>query len=108
MLESRLARAGASPSIVKDVAMRLGALNWATFFRAHPDTPGKVAAFAYAFEHLEIAATSSCCRVAETAGDAETARRSHGASGRARGRGGTIAGEWDVAVRASLAEVKAI
>jgi ferritin-like metal-binding protein YciE len=45
---------GAEPSRLKDAALRLGALNWTAFFKAQPDTPAKLAAFAYAFEHLEI------------------------------------------------------
>jgi ferritin-like metal-binding protein YciE len=54
--------------------MRLGALNWGTFFRGHPDTPGKLVAFAYAFEHLEIGGYEQLRLVAERAGDQETAR----------------------------------
>ena len=54
-------------------ALRLGALNWGAFFQAHPDTPGKLAAFAFAFEHLEIGGYEQLRRVAERAGDAETA-----------------------------------
>jgi ferritin-like metal-binding protein YciE len=65
MLEAR----GAAPNMLKDAAMRLGALNWAGFFAAHPDTPGKLVAFAYAFEHLEIAGYEQLRRVAEAAGD---------------------------------------
>jgi len=65
MLEAR----GGSPNMLKDGAMRLGALNWAGFFAAHPDTPGKLVAFAYAFEHLEIAGYEQLRRVAEAAGD---------------------------------------
>src|SRR3954465_1172926 len=45
---------GADSSTLKDAAMKLGGLNWAGFFKAQPDTPAKLAAFAYAFEHLEI------------------------------------------------------
>ena len=45
----------------------------ATFFAAHPDTPGKLAAFTYAFEHLEIGGYEQLKRVAERAGDGETA-----------------------------------
>jgi ferritin-like metal-binding protein YciE len=59
-----------SPSRVKDAAMRLGALNWGAFFQAQPDTPAKLAAFAYAFEHLEIAAYELLARVARRAGEA--------------------------------------
>jgi ferritin-like metal-binding protein YciE len=107
MLENRLAELGASPSIVEDAAMRVGALNWAAFFKAHPDTTGKVAAFAYAFEHLEIGGYEQLRRVAETAGDAETARLVDGICGEERAAAATIAGEWDVAVRAALAEAGA-
>jgi ferritin-like metal-binding protein YciE len=45
---------GGDPTRLKDAAMKLGGLNWAGFFKAQPDTPAKLAAFAYAFEHLEI------------------------------------------------------
>ena len=66
LLEER----GSSSSRLKDAAMRLGALNWSVFFQAQPDTPAKLAAFAYAFEHLEIAAYELLARVARRAGDA--------------------------------------
>jgi ferritin-like metal-binding protein YciE len=71
-LEDRLDDLAARPSIIKDAAMRLGALNWAGFFAAHPDTPGKLAVFAYAFEHLEIAGYELLMRVAQRAGDHAT------------------------------------
>jgi ferritin-like metal-binding protein YciE len=54
LVDERLEARGGDPSSFKDAAMRAGALNWGTFFQAHPDTPGKLACFAYAFEHLEI------------------------------------------------------
>ena len=43
------------------------------FFAAHPDTPGKLAAFSYAFEHLEIGGYEQLKRVAVRAGDDATA-----------------------------------
>jgi ferritin-like metal-binding protein YciE len=61
---------GSSASRLKDAAMRLGALNWGVFFLAQPDTPAKLAAFAYAFEHLEIGAYELLARVARRTGDA--------------------------------------
>ena len=73
-IESRLASLGGDPSTLKDALMRLGAINWGTFFDAHPDTPGKLAAFAYAFEYLEIGGYEQLKRVAERAGDHETAQ----------------------------------
>jgi ferritin-like metal-binding protein YciE len=52
--------------------MRLGALNWGAFFGAQPDTPAKLAGFAFAFEHLEIAAYEELAAVARRADDQET------------------------------------
>jgi ferritin-like metal-binding protein YciE len=72
LIDERLNARGASPSKLKDAALRLGALNWGGFFGAQPDTPAKLAGFAYAFEHLEIGAYELLRRVAERAGDAET------------------------------------
>jgi ferritin-like metal-binding protein YciE len=69
LIEAELEGREVSPSKLKDAAMRLGALNWGLFFQAQPDTPAKLAAFAYAFEHLEIAAYELLRRVAERAAD---------------------------------------
>jgi ferritin-like metal-binding protein YciE len=73
LVERRLHDRGGSPSRLKDAALRLGALNWAGFFAAQPDTPIKLAMFAYAFEHLEIGGYEQLTRVARLAGDGETA-----------------------------------
>jgi ferritin-like metal-binding protein YciE len=73
-LEARLDAIGRDPSTIKDTLMRIGAVNWAAFFEAHPDTPGKLAAFAYAFEWLEIGGYEQLKRVARRAGDQETER----------------------------------
>src|ERR671930_1451577 len=54
LVEERLEARGGSTNALKDAAMRLGALNWGAFFAAQPDTPAKLAGFAFAFEHLEI------------------------------------------------------
>jgi len=72
-VEARLRALGGDPSSLKDTVMRTGGINWALFFEAHPDTPGKVAAFSYAFEHLEIGGYEQLKRVAIRAGDDETA-----------------------------------
>src|SRR5436305_10308875 len=73
-IEQRLEARGGSPSKLKDTAMRGGALNWGAFFAAQPDTPAKLAAFAYAFEHLEIASYEMLRRMATRAGDHQTAQ----------------------------------
>ncbi|HKH41300.1 MAG TPA: DUF892 family protein [Solirubrobacterales bacterium] len=69
LIEERLEARGASSNFLKDAAMKLGAINWGTFFAAQPDTPAKLAGFAYAFEHLEIGAYEQLRRVANRAGD---------------------------------------
>jgi ferritin-like metal-binding protein YciE len=74
LVAARLEARGDSPSKMKDAALRLGALNWGTFFQAQPDTSAKLAAFAYAFEHLEIGAYEMLKRVARRAGDSDTER----------------------------------
>jgi ferritin-like metal-binding protein YciE len=73
ILEARLSAHDSSRSLIKDAAMRIGAFNWGMFFQAQPDTDAKLAAFAYAVEHLEIGGYEQLRRVAERAGDAETA-----------------------------------
>jgi ferritin-like metal-binding protein YciE len=103
LLEDRLQAVGGSASAIKDAAMRLGALNWATFFKAQPDTPGKLAAFAYAFEHLEMGGYEQLIRVADRAGDAETARAGRTILAEERTAADTLAGCWDEAVTATLA-----
>lgn len=73
-IAARLEGHDASPSRFKDAAMRVGGLNLGAFFGAQPDTPAKLAGFAFAFEHLEVAAYEELMRVAVRAGDDETVR----------------------------------
>jgi ferritin-like metal-binding protein YciE len=74
LLRVRLAAHDSRPSRFKDSALRAGGLNWSALFQGRPDTPAKLAAFAYAFEHLQIAGYEQLMRVAERAGDSETVR----------------------------------
>jgi ferritin-like metal-binding protein YciE len=102
-VEARLQALGGDPSTLKDAALRLGALNWGAFFQAHPDTPGKLAAFARAFEHLEIGGYEQLKRVAERAGDPETVQLVDGILAQEREAADRIAGAFDEALTASLA-----
>ena len=106
-LEERLHAHGGSPSALKDAAMRIGALNWGAFFQAQPDTPGKLCAFAYAFEHLEIGGQEQLLRVARRAGDEETVRVVEGILAEERSMAARLASSFDRAVDASLAAVGA-
>ena len=53
---SLLEERGARPSLVKDAMLKAGGLNLSAFFGAQPDSTTKLAGFAFAFEHLEVAA----------------------------------------------------
>src|SRR5262249_34424267 len=65
-------RAGRRPSTLKDAMMRMGALTGAISSLRTRTPPGKLAAFAYSFEHLEIGGDEQLKRVATRAGDLET------------------------------------
>jgi ferritin-like metal-binding protein YciE len=104
-IEARLQALGGDPSTLKDAALRLGALNWGAFFQTHPDTPGKLAGFARAFEHLEIGGYEQLKRVAERAGDQETAQLTERILAQEREAADRIAGAFDEAVDASLESV---
>jgi ferritin-like metal-binding protein YciE len=103
LVAERLHALGGDPSSLKDAALRLGALNWGAFFQAHPDTPGKLAAFAYAFEHLEIGGYEQLRVVAERAGDGDTALLASRILAGERQAAERIADCFDDAVAASLA-----
>ena len=83
----------------------MGAVNWGTFFELHPDTPGKLAAFAYAFEWLEIGGYEQLKRVAATAGDTETAGIAETILVEERNAAHLLAGAFDAAAEASLRAV---
>jgi ferritin-like metal-binding protein YciE len=105
LVEERLDARGGDPTGLKDAAMRAGALNWGMFFQMHPDTSGKLAAFAYAFEHLEIAAYEELKRVAQRVGDDETAQMADTILAQERAAADKLRGAFDRAVDASLREV---
>ncbi|HET7574331.1 MAG TPA: DUF892 family protein [Solirubrobacterales bacterium] len=100
-LERRLEERGASPSRVKDAALRLGALNWGAFFAAQPDTPAKLAGFAYAVENLEVAGYELLLRVARRAGDEESVALAERALAEERKAAGLVAGQWPAAMAAA-------
>jgi ferritin-like metal-binding protein YciE len=102
LVAERLAALGGSPSRLKDAAMRAGALNWGMFFQAQPDTPHKLAAFAYAFEHLEIAAYEQLKRVAGRAGDEPTVELADKILAQEYEAASSLSGAFGIAIEASL------
>jgi ferritin-like metal-binding protein YciE len=101
-LRERLEARGGGPSALKDALLRVGALNLGAFFAAQPDTPAKLAGFAFAFEHLELAAYEQLMRVARRAGDEETATLAQRIAGEERGAAEAIRRQFGPAVDASL------
>jgi ferritin-like metal-binding protein YciE len=101
-VEQRLEARGSSSSTIKDVGMRLGGFGAGGFFAVQPDTPAKLTGFAFAFEHLEIAAYEQLSRVARHAGDDETAQMAVAIADEERAMGRRIAEHWDDVVESSL------
>ena len=102
LVERRLSERGSSPSRLKDAALKLGGLNWGGFWAANPDTPAKLAMFAYAFEHLEIGAYEQLTRTARLAGDGETAMIADTILPDERAAAEHVFGTFDAALESSL------
>ncbi len=72
MVGERLEAHGESPSKLKDLAAKAGALGLGAAITVAPDSPGKLAAAAYGYESFEVASYELLRRLAERAGDRET------------------------------------
>ena len=107
LIEERLSAHDASPSRFQNTGLRIGGVNLGGFFAAQPDTAVKLAGFAFAFEHLEIAAYELLRRVAERAGDADTIAVAVQIADEERAAADRIAGTWDAAIDATLAKLTA-
>ena len=92
----------AKPSRFQNTAFGIGGANLGAFFAAQPDTPVKLAGFAYAFEHLEIAAYELLRRVADRAGDEETVAVAERILAEEHRAAEQVAATWDAAVDAVL------
>ena len=104
LVERRLDAMGSSASAVKDAALRAGAVNWGLFFQSQDDRSVKLAAFVYAFEHLEIAGYELLQRVAERADDVATVQLTHRILKDERDMAGRVYAAFDRAFEASLAD----
>jgi len=101
-VKARLEARGERPSRFKSTLLRVGGLNLGGFFGAQPDTPAKLAGFAFAFEHLEIAAYEELTRVAQRAGDGETARVAERILGDERAAAAALRAQFEPAMEAAL------
>jgi ferritin-like metal-binding protein YciE len=104
MIDERLSELGSGPARFQAGALRMGALNLGTFFKLQPDTPVKLAGFAYAFEALEAGGYELLARTADRAGDTQTAELARRILAQERAAAEKVAGTWDAAVDAVARE----
>ena len=102
LVRSALERRGGAPSTVKDLAGRAGGWGMVLFARLNPDSPGKLTAHAYSYEHMEIAAYELLRRIAERAADQPVAELARRIGPDERAMADRLETCWDLAVGASL------
>src|SRR3954462_5296369 len=93
---------GADVSKLKDIAGRVGGWAMIAFARLNPDTPGKLVAHAYSYEHMEVAAYELLGRVARRAGEASVEELATRIGAQERDMGRRLEENFDRAVNASL------
>jgi UDP-glucose 4-epimerase len=104
-VRERLQALGGKPSKLKDAAGAAGGWAMVAFAASQPDTPGKLTMHAYSYEHMELAAYELLKRLAERAGDEETARMAADVAGEERRMAERLEQSFDAAVEVSLAAV---
>jgi ferritin-like metal-binding protein YciE len=102
LLEARLQAHGKTPSKVKDAGMAFAAIGKAMTDKLRSDNAGKIARDGFVAEHLEIAAYEMLERVADRAGDTETADVARRNKADEQAMADKIATLWDLAVDLSL------
>jgi ferritin-like metal-binding protein YciE len=106
IVRERLEAHGANPSRSKDLAGKAGGWGMLLFAKSQPDTPGKLAAHAFSYEHMEMATYELLRRAALAAGDPETAAAAAEIGAEEKRMGERLEGLFDAAVEASLRELE--
>jgi ferritin-like metal-binding protein YciE len=102
MVDARLEAHGESPSKIKDVVAGASAVPFILFAKSQPDTPGKLATHALSYEHMEHAGYELLQRVAQRAGDTETATVARTIADQELAMAERIESHFDDTVEASL------
>src|SRR5579871_6773014 len=103
----RLRAHGARASRPRNAVMAAGGVGFAAFAAAQPDTPGKLAAHAYSYEHLELAAYALVAELATIAGEDATAQVAGQIAAEEETMARRIAATFDETTEASLANSSA-
>jgi len=101
-VRERLEALGGEPSKLKDAAGAAGGWGMVAFAASQPDTPGKLVMHAFSYEHMELAAYELLKRLAERAGDEETARMATAIAAEEARMAERLEQSFDAAVEASL------
>jgi UDP-glucose 4-epimerase len=99
-LRERLRAHGAG--VLDGSSKRAGGIGMAVFAASEPDTPIKLVAHAFSYEHMEIAAYELLKKTAEEAGDSATAATAGQIGEEAQCMAGRLEGSFDLVVDASL------
>ena len=102
LIRERIEAYGEKTSTLKDVGARVAALAKGAAAMVPGDTPGRLARDGYVQEHTEIASYELLRRVAERAGDRETADVAQRILGNERETAEKLAATWDHAADLSL------
>ena len=102
LLKERLETHDASRSIIQDLAGRLTAAQLGAGVIADSDTPAKLVAVAYGFEHFEIAMYELLKRVAERAGDPDSVEMADKILVNERQAADKLAASYDLALERSI------
>jgi ferritin-like metal-binding protein YciE len=103
-MEKRLAAHGASPSMVREAGGVLGALMKSVVDMTRSEKAGRNARDGFATEHMEIASYELLSRIAERAGDEETAADARAIVAEEQKMADAIAANWDKLAELSLRE----
>jgi ferritin-like metal-binding protein YciE len=103
-MQKRLEAHGASPSMVREAGGIVGALMKSVVDMTRPEKAGRNARDGYATEHMEIASYELLARIAERAGDAETAAAAREIISEEQRMADKIAANWDRFAELSLNE----
>ena len=103
-MEKRLAAHGASPSMVREAGGILGALMKSVVDMTRSEKAGRNARDGFATEHMEIASYELLSRIAQRAGDEDTAADAREIVAEERKMASVIEASWDTFADLSLRE----